>query len=177
MLDHSKPYVEKIHYIDLELAGHVGYINVKWNGKVCVGVAFFCLLCACLPSPTTLEWIDQQYFAKTKMGYISLPSDLNAILIGITSYCLILKMVILHDAIKQFRIGFLYFFWKKNENLFLFKKTKKRLKKTCELLFWNPFFSILIIFQSFFVIFLWSHDLEQVTSLSVWLGVRRTPKA
>jgi len=44
------------------------------------------------------------------MGYISLPSDLNAILIGITSYCLILKMVILHDAIKQFRIGFLYFF-------------------------------------------------------------------
>jgi len=25
-----------------------------------------------------------------------------------------------------------------------------------------------------FVIFPWSHDLEQVTSLSVWFGLRRT---
>jgi len=34
------------------------------------------------------------------MGYISLPSNLKAI-IGIKSYyCVILKMVILHDAIK-----------------------------------------------------------------------------
>jgi len=38
------------------------------------------------------------------------------------------------------------------------------------------FFPILIIFQSFFVIFLWSHDLKQATSLSVWLGVRRIPR-
>jgi len=29
---------------------------------------------------------------------------------------------------------------------------------------------------SFFVIFPWSHDLEKVTPLSVWLGVRRTPR-
>ena len=42
------------------------------------------------------------------MGYISLPLVLNAI-IGLTSYyCVILKMVILHDAIKWFRIFFLY---------------------------------------------------------------------
>jgi len=34
--------------------------------------------------------------------------------------------------------------------------------------FKNGFFSTLIIFQSFFAIFPWSHDLEQVTSLSVW---------
>jgi len=34
------------------------------------------------------------------MGYISLPSNLNGI-IGITSYyCVILKLMILHDAIK-----------------------------------------------------------------------------
>jgi len=38
------------------------------------------------------------------------------------------------------------------------------------------FFSTLIIFQSFFVIFHWSHDLEQVSSLSIWLGARHTPK-
>jgi len=37
---------------------------------------------------------------KTKMGYISLPSVLNAI-IGITSYyCVILKLLILHDGMK-----------------------------------------------------------------------------
>jgi len=28
MMEHTKPYVEKIHYIDAELAGHVGYINL-----------------------------------------------------------------------------------------------------------------------------------------------------
>jgi len=110
MMEHTKPYVEKIHYIDAELAGHVGYINLMWNGRVCVGVAFLCLLCACLPNLTTLEWIDQQHFAKTKMGYISLPSDLNAI-IGIKSYyCVIQKMVILHDAIKTVQNSVFVFF-------------------------------------------------------------------
>jgi len=44
------------------------------------------------------------------MGYISFPFDLNAIIIGMTSYWVILKMVIFHDAIKQFRIEFLCFF-------------------------------------------------------------------
>jgi len=28
MLDPTEPYVEKILYIDAELAGHVGYINL-----------------------------------------------------------------------------------------------------------------------------------------------------
>jgi len=37
------------------------------------------------------------------MGYVSLPSIFNAV-IGITRYyCVLLKMVILHDAKKQFR--------------------------------------------------------------------------
>jgi len=45
--------------------------------------------------------------------------------IGITSYyCVILKMVILHDEMKTIPIGFLRVFLK-NESLFLFKKTKK----------------------------------------------------
>ena len=34
----------------------------------------------------------------------------------------------------------------------------------------------IIIFQSFFVIFPWSHDLKKVTSLSIWLDVSRTPR-
>jgi len=36
------------------------------------------------------------------MGYISLPSNLNGI-IGITSYCVIVKIMILHDAIKKIK--------------------------------------------------------------------------
>jgi len=76
MLDHTKPYVEKIHYVDAKLAGHVHKLDVKLH-RLCGG-AFLCLMCACLPSRT----IDQQHFAKTKMGYISLPSNLNAIMIG-----------------------------------------------------------------------------------------------
>jgi len=53
------------------------------------------------------------------------------------------------------------------------------LKKTGGLEFFekNGFFLTLAIFESFFVIFPWSHDLEQLTLLSVWLGVRRTPRA
>jgi len=82
--------------------------------------------CACLPNFTTLEWIDQQLFAKTKMGYISLPSDLNAI-IGITSYhCVILKMVILHDAIKTIQNRVCFFFWKKSKTCFFSKKWRKK---------------------------------------------------
>jgi len=52
------------------------------------------------------------------------------------------------------------------------KKRIKKNKKAGGLVF----FSTLITFQSFFVIFPWSHDLQQVASLSVWLGVRRTPR-
>jgi len=61
------------------------------------------------------------------MGYISLPSNLNAI-IGITSYyCVILKMVILHHAIKTFRNGvFVFFCAKRTKNCFFSKKQKMK---------------------------------------------------
>jgi len=60
------------------------------------------------------------------MGYISLPSDLHAI-IGITSYyCVILKMVILQDAIKTIQKRVFVFFLKKNKNLFLFQKNEEK---------------------------------------------------
>jgi len=56
------------------------------------------------------------------MGYISLPSNLNAI-IGITSYyCVNLTMVISHDAMKTMENVIFAFFIKK-ENFF--QKTKK----------------------------------------------------
>jgi len=69
MLDHTKPYIEKIYYIDviLAVAGHVHKLNVKQQGLCGSSFSLFAVR------------IDQQHFAKTKMGYISLPSNLNAI--------------------------------------------------------------------------------------------------
>jgi len=57
------------------------------------------------------------------MGHIFLSSNLNAIIRMTSYYCVLLKMVILHHAVKQFRMGFLCFSLKKKD-LFVFKKTK-----------------------------------------------------
>jgi len=77
------------------------------------------------------------------MGYISLHSNLNAI-IGIKSYyCVILNMVILHDAIKTIQNRFLCFFLKKEQKPVSFPKYQKNgLKKTKKYMncFLNPFF-------------------------------------
>jgi len=35
VLDHTKPYIEKIHYIDAELAGHVHKLDVKLHESLC----------------------------------------------------------------------------------------------------------------------------------------------
>ena len=87
-------------------------------------------------------------------------------------------MVILHDAIKTIQNSVFAFFTKKRTKTCFLKKQKTRIKKQNMWIdFFKPgFFSTLIIFQPFFVIFPWSHDLEQVTSRSVWFGVRPTPK-
>jgi len=54
------------------------------------------------------------------MGYMSLPTILNAI-IGITSYyCVILEMVILHNRIKTIYNGVFLFSSKKEQNLVSF---------------------------------------------------------
>ena len=77
------------------------------------------------------------------MGYIALSSILNAI-IRITSYCVILKIVILHDGIKTIQNGFFLFSLKKERNLVLFWKTyktrvflKKKQKKQVCWFFWK----------------------------------------
>jgi len=49
MLDYTKSYVEKIHYIDAELA-----------------VAFLCLLCACLPNLTLWSELTNNTSRKQK---------------------------------------------------------------------------------------------------------------
>ena len=41
MLDHNKPYVEKMHYIDAELAGHVHKLDVKLQSLCGSGFSLF----------------------------------------------------------------------------------------------------------------------------------------
>ena len=106
------------------------HINLTGNRRGCVGVSLLYLLCACLPSLTTLEWTDQQHFAKTKLGYTSLPSILNAI-IGITSYyCVILKMMVIGWCNKNNSEWGFYVFLRKRTRSYFFKKNKQTLFNT-----------------------------------------------
>jgi len=58
------------------------------------------------------------------MGYISVPSNLNGIT-GIASYyCVILKTMILRNAIKKIQNGVFLFSLKKKQNLVYFLKTQ-----------------------------------------------------
>jgi len=57
------------------------------------------------------------------MGCVSLSSDLNVIVAITSYYCVILKMVILHVAIKQFIMEFLRFF--KEQKPVSFQKNEK----------------------------------------------------
>jgi len=45
MLDHTKPYVEKIHSIDAELVGHAHKLDVKLQ-RLCGNG--FCLVAMCM---------------------------------------------------------------------------------------------------------------------------------
>ena len=130
------------------------YINLAWNCRVWEWPFSVCSARFC-QSVATLEWIDQQHFAKTKMEYISLPSNLNAI-IGITSYyCVILKMVILHRAIKKIQNEVFVFFVQKEQKTVFIQKNKKIGWKKQVGCFSDKsgLFSTLIVFQSFFCYF------------------------
>jgi len=63
MLDHSKPYVEKIHHTDAELAGHAHKLDMKLQGSVGMG-----FLCACLPSFTTRSELTNNALRKQRWG-------------------------------------------------------------------------------------------------------------
>ena len=97
MLDHTKPYIEKMHYVDAELAGYAHELDMKLLRLCGSGFSLFAVR------------IGQHHFAKRKVGYISLPWNLDAI-IGMKSYyCVILQVVILHDAIKTIPNGVFIF--------------------------------------------------------------------
>jgi len=73
MLDHDRPYTEKIHYIDAELAEHVHKLDVKLQ-NLC-GSSFSLFVVRILAKALSLWQIDQQHLAKTKIGHILLPSN------------------------------------------------------------------------------------------------------
>jgi len=79
-----------------------------------------------------------KHFCHIPKIYISLPSGLNAI-IGIKScHCVIMKMVMLHDAMKTIQNNvFVYFSKKRTKTCFFLKTQKNGLKKqkTCEFFF------------------------------------------
>ena len=70
------------------------------------------------------------------MAYISLPSNLNAV-VGITSYyCVILKMVILHDSTRTIQNEIFVGFFQRTKTFVSFQKnTKIRIKKAGGLFF------------------------------------------
>jgi len=146
-------------------------MNLAWNCRVCVWVAFS--VCCAHACQATLEWIDQQHLAKTKMGYIftlkfECHNSYNKLLLfnsesGDITWC----------NVNKYRIGFLRFFL--ITKTFLFWKSPKnglKNKKPRRVVILLKFLSQLWLSFNLVVIFLWSHDLEKVTSLSVWLGVR-----
>jgi len=62
MLEHNKLNIEKMHYIDAELAGNVHKLDVKLQSLCGSGFAL-----RVLAKPYHLELIDQQHFTKAKM--------------------------------------------------------------------------------------------------------------
>jgi len=114
MLDHTKPYVEK-KYIDAELAGYEHKLDVKLQSLCGSGFILFAVRVHAKPYhwPTTLcESKDVVHFFALKFER----HNTSAI---ISYYRVILKLVILHDAVKTIQNGFLFLFFKKNKNLFL----------------------------------------------------------
>jgi len=153
MLDLAKPYVEKCtiycgHWTSRACRLHTH--DVKMQRLYGSGFSLFALHVLAKPCHFGVNWPTT--FCEKKMGYISLPSNLNAIIGIISYYCVILKMVILHDAIKTTQNGVLVF-KKKERKTVSFQKNKPKnwMKKTGGLFFSKKhfFFSTLIVFQSF----------------------------
>ena len=177
MLDHTKPYFEKMHYIDAELAGHADILHVKLQSLCGIGFSLFTLRVLGKPCHFGVNWPTALSENKDRVHFFTLKfewhSRYNRLLLCNSENCDIAWF-----SKNNSEWYFCVFFFKKQKLVSLKKNTKIRFKKTGGLFFFlerrvflnSDFLSIL------FVIFPWSRDLEQVTSLSVWLGVRLTPR-
>jgi len=117
-------------------------INLTWNCTVCVGMVFS--VCCARSCQALSLWCELN---KDGVHFFTLKLECQ---IGVTSsYCVILKMMTLYDAIKTIQNAGLCFSSKKKKILFLFKQTKTFGLKNGLFFKKNVFFSILIVFQSF----------------------------
>jgi len=106
--------------VDAELAGHADKLDMKLQSLCDNGNAV-----RILAKPYHFG-VNCPKTCKNKDGYISLPLNLNDT-IGITSYyCVILKIMILHDAVKTINnMVFPFSLKKKKQNLASFKKKQE----------------------------------------------------
>jgi len=104
--------------IDAELAGHADKLDMKLQSLCGNGFFFVCCAHTCQALPL---WSKSTKNLQKKMGYISLPSNLNGMIIGITSYyCVILKIMTLLDAKKTSKNKVFLFSLKNKQNLVSF---------------------------------------------------------
>ena len=101
-------------------------VNLTWNCRACVGVFFSLFAVRMLAKPYHLGVNWPTTHCEIKDGYISLPSILNAIITITSYYCVILKIVILHDGIKTIQNEvFLFSLKKRTKSGFFYKKLQK----------------------------------------------------
>jgi len=133
MLDHTKPYVEKIHYIDVELAGHVHKLDVKLQSLCGSGFSLFAVRIFANSYHFGVNWQKTHSKNRDGVNFFTLIFECH------NRYnklwlCNFLKMVILHDAVKIIESGFFCAFFKKrtSQSLDLFYNVhcwKAELKK------------------------------------------------
>jgi len=181
MLDNTKPHVEKIHYIDAELAGHVHKVDGKRQSLCGSGFSLFAVRMLAKPYHFGVNWPRTLCENKNGEHFFTLGYEChnrhNKLLLcepqnGYIAWC----------NKNNSEYVFVFFFKKKNKNLFIFKKNNKngwkKNKKTYKLFFFktrfifNPDY-LPILFCDFPLI---ARSETIVTSLSAWLGMRCTHK-
>jgi len=112
MLDHTKSYAEKIYSTDAEQAGPVHKLDVKLQSLCGSDFSLFVVRILAKPYHLWSELTNNTVRKQRWVHFFFLKFECH---IGITSYyCVILKVMILHDAIKQFTMGCCVFLKKKN---------------------------------------------------------------
>ena len=77
MLDHTKPYVEKMHYIDAELAGHVHKLDVKLQSLCGRGFSLFAVRVLAKPYHFEVNWPTTLFGNKDGIHFFALKFECN----------------------------------------------------------------------------------------------------
>jgi len=159
------------NYIDVELAGHVHKLDVKLQSLCGSGFSLFAVCMLAKPYHFGVNWSTTVCENKDGVHFFTLKFECHnrynkSLLCNPENR----DIAWYNENNSQWR--FCVFFQYEQKPVSCKKKQKNRIKKNrwvvflLKRVFLNP--DCLL-----FVIFPWSHDLEQVTSISVCLGVRR----